>query len=347
MRYCPCMEPRRLLLLSVFLLTIGLFLTWAPAAWSDAQGKSRERLRVLEKAVPEDIADLKLLQEQVRTVLQKALPATVGVRSGSGSGSGVIVSKDGYVLTAAHVIGQPNRDITVILQDGRRLKAKSLGLNRGVDSGLIKITQEGEWPFVEMGKSAELTVGQWCIAAGHPGGFKQGRTPPVRLGRVLRVSRSTVTTDCTLVGGDSGGPLFDLQGRVIGIHSRISGPLTSNMHVAVDNYRDTWDRMVKGEAWGGWFARGPSPGDPFLGVQGDLDAKECKIIKVVSGSPADKAGLKVDDVITMFDGQAVRRFEDLLSLVQKKKPGDRVRLMVLRGEETVELRATIGKRGRE
>src|SRR5438876_11640505 len=98
-----------------------------------------------------------------------------------------------------------------------------------------------------MGKSDELTKGEWCLATGHPRGYKPGRTPPVRLGRDLTFGNTIIKTDCTLVGGDSGGPLFDMQGRVIGIHSRIGQTLAQNMHVPVDTYRETWDRLVKGD----------------------------------------------------------------------------------------------------
>src|SRR5262249_1778852 len=158
-----------------------------------------------------------------------------------------------------------------------------------------QITDEGEWPFVDLGKSEDLKPGQWCIACGHPGGYKKDRPPVVRLGRVLETSRSVIVTDCTLGGGDSGGPLFDLDGKVIGIHSRIGGPITANAHVPVDTYRSTWDRLVKSEVWRG----------AWLGVHGDYDTKDCVVADVVASSPADKAGLKAEDVILRFDGQAV------------------------------------------
>src|SRR5205807_1727365 len=97
--------------------------------------------------------------------------------------------------------------------------------------------------------SADLKKGQWVITVGHPGGFRPDRSPPVRLGRVIESTKSLVRTDCTIVGGDSGGPLFDMTGKVVGIHSRIGAPLSANIHVPVDTYRDTWDRLVKGEVW--------------------------------------------------------------------------------------------------
>jgi len=293
----------------------------------------------LDKIAPENIEDLKAIQKQVQVVLDKVLPCTVGVQIGAAQGSGVIVSKDGYVLTAGHVSGQPGRDVTIILQDGKKLKGKSLGSNRVIDSGMIKISEEKEWPFLEMGKSADLKRGQWVIAAGHPGGFRPGRTPPVRLGRVLDVNENLVRTDCTLVGGDSGGPLFDMEGKVIGIHSRINGPITSNIHVPVDTYRATWDRLIKSEVFGG-----RDPDAAYLGIAGDTDAKECKIKEVTDDSPADKAGMKANDVITKLDGQKVETFDDLTKVLAKKKAGDRVDVEVKRGDETLTLKVRLGKR---
>lgn len=294
----------------------------------------------LEKPAPENVEDLKAIQQHVKKILEKLIPCTVGVRIGGAQGSGVIVSKDGYVLTAGHVSGQPNRDVILVLQDGKTVKGKTLGLNRSIDSGLIKITEEREWPFIEMGKSAELKPGQWVVSCGHPGGYKAGRPPVVRLGRVLNNGKSSISSDCTLVGGDSGGPLFDMQGHVVGIHSRIGMTITANVHVPVDTYRDTWEQLVKGEELGV-----PNPNAPYLGVQGDPDAKNCTLSDVRTGSPAEKAGLKANDVITQFDGQKIEKFDDLGPIIRKKKPGDEVSVDVLRGDEKLTLKVTIGKRG--
>lgn len=289
---------------------------------------------VLSKAAPENVADLKAIQKQVRTVLDKVVPCTVGVSAGRSQGSGVIISADGYVLTAGHVSVEANREIRLILHDGRRVKAKTLGANRAIDSGLIKITEPGPWPHVEMGKSADLKRGNWCIVTGHPNGYVAGRTPVVRLGRVLESNEDFVRTDCTLVGGDSGGPLFDMQGRVIGINSRIGPFLTFNLHVPVDTYRDTWTLLAKGEVWQG----------PWLGFEADADSKMCKIDKVTKDSPAEKGGLKAEDVITRFDGRQIQSFAGLRAVLKSKKPGDEVDVIVQRGEESVSLKMVVGGR---
>jgi serine protease Do len=298
----------------------------------------------LTKEVPESVEDLRAIQKQVRTVLAKVLPCTVGVRIGGGSGSGVIVSADGYVLTAGHVSGQPDRPATIIFPDGRQVKGKTLGRNQGIDSGLVQITDKGPWPYAEMGKSGDVKSGDWCIATGQPGGYRAGRTPVVRLGRVLGRTDMLVRTDCALVGGDSGGPLFDLQGKVIGIHSRIGNDITANIHVPVDTYRETWDRLAKGEAWGrgiGGFNTGPQP---YLGVEGDPDAKICKLVRITPGSAAEKAGLKKNDVVTRFGDKSIGSFDDLRRQIAQRKPGEEVTLEVQRGEDTMTLRIRLGKR---
>lgn len=325
-------------------LALALALVGPGVARADAPKTADRPVSVLEKLEPENVDDLKAIQKQVRTVLDKVMPAVVGIRSGGASGSGVIVSKDGYVLTAGHVSAQPNRDVIVILPDGTNLKAKTLGGDHGIDSGLIKITEEKDWPFVEMGKSGDVKRGQWCIAAGHPGGFRKDRTPPVRLGRVLVCTDRIIQSDCTVVGGDSGGPLFDLEGKVIGIHSRIGGPITANIHVPVDAYRNGWDRMVKAEVWG---QRGPGGNQNavYLGVRIDGEAKGCKIAEVVDGSPANKAGMKINDTIAKLDGRNIESMDDLSRALRRKKPGDEVTVEVKRGEETVSLKVTLVKRG--
>lgn len=288
------------------------------------------------KPVPESIAELKEFQKQTRAVLDKVMPCTVSLQVGQASGSGVIVSKDGLILTAGHVSGEPNKDIVVIMPDGKRLKGKSLGLYRTIDSGMAKITEPGEYPFVEMGTSKDLKVGQWCVSTGHPGGFRPGRTPVVRVGRISMSNDSVITTDCTLVGGDSGGPLFDMSGKLIGIHSRIGFPITMNMHVPVETYKETWDQLVSAEKIG--------ESSPWLGVRADTDAKECRLGEITKDSPAEKGGLKVGDIVMKFAGKEVKSYQDMTRWLYVRKPGDEVAVVVKRGDEVMELKITLGKR---
>lgn len=291
---------------------------------------------------PRTVAELKAMETHQRDLTARVMPSVVGVQIGAAQGSGVIVSKEGYVLTAAHVAGRPDRNVTLVFSDGRKVRGRTLGMDRGFDAGLIRILDPPpagkDWPFVSLATDA-VKPGQWCAALGHPGGYEAGRTPVLRVGRVLSVLKTVVVTDCPLVGGDSGGPLFDMQGRVIGVHSRIGVALTANMHVPVAAYRDQWDRLVSGEAWG------HLPGqEPYIGVQGEPEAKDCRLSQVFPGTPAEKAGLKPGDVVTKFDGKDVGDFESLRNFVAASQPGRRVKLVVRRDGEERELELIIGRR---
>jgi serine protease Do len=297
----------------------------------------------------ETIEQLKEREAKVRAVVDKVMPSVVAITSADGkkpgSGSGVIVQKDGLILTAAHVTAATGEELIIIFPDGRRVKGKSLGANRGTDAGMAKITEEGEWPAVEMGSSDKMRYGDWCVAMGHPGGFSYERRPPVRLGRIWRRDLDgAIFSSNPLIGGDSGGPLFDLEGRVIGINSSIHGSTDMNRHVAIDTLREDWDRMLKEKAWGrqGYSA---NPDRPRMGITFDRDSQEgVRVIEDVDGdSPAGKAGVKNGDVLLRFDNVDVATFHHLQRLIGKKSPGDKVKMALRRGSETVECDIELGK----
>jgi serine protease Do len=292
-------------------------------------------------SAPKTVDDLKTIQARVEQVVQKVMPAVVGIVIRNSQGSGVVVSKDGYVLTAGHVAAEPNIDVTLIFPDGRHVKAKTLGVNHGIDAGMIKITEKGDWPFVEMGKASTLKVGQWCLAMGHPGGYRRDRTPPVRLGRILVNASNVIVTSCTLMGGDSGGPLFDLDGKVIGIHSRIGQSTTANMHVPVDTFTQTWDRLAKGEDWG---MRPAYTGGPMLGVETEETPAGCLVKTVIEGTAAQKAGIKPGDLIQKFDRQEVKGPQELADLILKHVPNDQITLELLRDGKSIGLSVKLGTR---
>jgi len=330
---------------------LALVLTVLPAVGA-ADGKAETKpvtpspaAPALHLQVPTSVDDLKNLEKQVKVVVDQVTPATVGLVVGGSSGSGVIISEDGYVLTAGHVSGKPGQEVIVIFPDGKQVKAKALGMSKSIDSGLVKITEEGKYPYCEMGRSGELKKGQWVVAIGHPGGFKKGRTPVVRLGRVQELTEMLVRTDCTLVGGDSGGPLFDLDGKVIGIHSRIGGTIATNIHVPVDTYRDNWDRLAKSEVMGSRLGvpERPVVEPPHLGI---TFGKETVVDKIDPDSPAAKAGFKEKDIVTKFDGVKVDTLDQIKTQLGKRKPGDEVTLEIRRGDnETLTLKVVLGKKG--
>ncbi|WP_417730134.1 S1C family serine protease [Rosistilla oblonga] len=198
----------------------------------------------IEKPFLTQIDDFRELQSILQPLARKAIAATVGVRLGDSYASGVIVSSDGYVLTAAHVSGSPGRAVKLTLSDGRTVSGRTLGQNTDVDGALIKIDGSGPWPFLPMADPSVVTrPGDWCLATGHPGGYDHNRPAPLRLGRVISVNGYRLRSDCPIEPGDSGGPLVDLRGYVIGVHSRIYDDATGNLHVPIITYQRTWDRL--------------------------------------------------------------------------------------------------------
>jgi serine protease Do len=334
---------------SVCLALLALTMCANPAR---ADGNAREDLpQVFEKFLPEGVQDLRTIQAQVKKVVDRVLPCTVALQIGKSQGSGVIINKEGYILTAGHVSGQPGRTAQIVLHDGRKLKGITLGADTAIDSGLVKITQEGaEFPHVDMGHSADLKKGQWVIALGHPGGYQVGRPPVVRVGRILEATAKHLRSDCALVGGDSGGPLFDMTGEVIGIHSRIGGSITFNIHVPVDTYTETWDRLAASEVWGSPFnflGLGKLAQGAYLGIRPDPDSQLVKILSVTPNSPAARAGLQADDVILRFDDYDINSVGDLDNLMRARQPGNEITLQLRRGSEQVTVTVTLGKRPAE
>jgi serine protease Do len=285
---------------------------------------------------PESIEDLKVLERQVQAVAKKATPCVVGVSGGSG----VVVSKDGLILTVAHVGERANRRVTVTFPDGRRVRGRTLGNDHGVDAGMVQLDDKGPWPYAEVGTSDDLEPGQWCVTLGYPVSFDRGKPPVVRLGRILRNRSGMIFADCKIMGGDSGGPLFDLEGRVIGIGSRCDDDILLNIHVPIDSFRENWDRLVQGEDFDSL-----SPKVAFLGVAPGEDAKDDRIEMIVPGSAAEKAGIQRGDLIVKFGDKPIDRYDELPPLVHERKPGDKVAVVVRRGEETVTLTVTLGSDG--
>ena len=296
-----------------------------------------------------NLEELTRLEAKVEAVSRKVLPATVALlseRTGS-SGSGVIASEDGLILTAAHVV-QGADQLLVVFPDGKQVQGKVLGANYSKDIAMVKIATAGKWPFVGMGASKSLQAGDWVIALGHSAGFDAGRTPPVRFGCVVSKGPGNfLTTDCTLIGGDSGGPLFDLDGKIIGIHSSIGQSLTNNNHAGIDGFRDDWDRIRAGETWGA-LSMNPfaNPEMPVLGIGMAMmrGVKGVVVESVVPGSPAAAAGVRVGDVVGSIDGSAVRNGGEMLQILAKRQAGDQVKLGVLRDKESLEVKVTLKRR---
>ena len=297
------------------------------------------------------LADLRKLSKKLVALSGPSVAATVSLVStgGGGAGSGVIVSEDGLVLTAAHVVASLSDDVIVIFPDGKRVKAEKLGGDYDRDAAMVRITEEGSYPFVKVGESKGLLRNEWCVAFGHPGGFDSMRSPPVRLGRVLG-SGQFVTTDCAVVGGDSGGPLFDMQGEVIGIHSNIGSTLSENRHVPIGVFTGSWDDMVAGKRTGARFAGGEEqidPNRPVLGINlaGSAENGGVTLEGVMENSPAEKAGLQAGDIVAEINGEAVDSPEQLIRVVGEYDSGETLKIAYRRGDENKEVEVKLARLG--
>ncbi len=195
------------------------------------------------------------LDKTVRKLAPDLVDATIAIMLNGGSGSGVIVSPEGLVITAAHVTSEPGKQMKVLLNDGRELPATSLGVDHGTDGALLKINAPGPFPYRPYVRTKTYEIGDWAIAVGHPGGPVIGRPAPVRLGRLTEAGTKSgfsdaITTTAMVISGDSGGPLFNLQGEVIGINSNISGSWRVNKHVPLPCIIEKWDALLNNESFG-------------------------------------------------------------------------------------------------
>ena len=293
------------------------------------------------KLVPESIDDLREIEDRVQALIEKVTECTVALQVGPAQGSGVIVSADGYVLTAAHVSGKPGQPISIRLPDGTHARGRSLGRNRTLDASLIKIEDPARtWPHLKMANLSDLEPGAWCVVTGHPGGFRVDRAPVIRLGRVIYADNRVIRTDCELVGGDSGGPLIDLKGQVIGINSRIGEDTSFNLHVPVSVYERAWDKLVASETFS-------IHSGAYLGVQGEDVEQGVRLTKIYPDEPAARAGMQTGDILRTFEGVPVGSMDDLIELVGEEEPGSRVTVTLVRNGRVIEIEARLGLREKE
>jgi serine protease Do len=344
------MRPSGLAIILAMLATFGNVASLSPRALAQSREArkphsppladlGRETLpAALYKRLPESVDDLRDIEDHVQGLIEKITACTVALQVGPAQGSGVLVSADGYILTAAHVSGPPEGPIAVTFPDGTETIGRTLGRNRTLDASLVKIeASDRPLPFVPLGKLEDIQHGDWCLVTGHPGGYQLGRPPVVRFGRVVTITDRLIQTDCELVGGDSGGPVFDMQGRVIGINSRIGEDTSFNLHVPIDVYANHWDRLVAGESF-------DVHSGAFLGVEGESVQGGLRLTTVWTEEPAEQAGLRAGDILLTFQGKPVDSILQLKELVGQERPGGRVRLTLRRDSQIMRVTVRLGYR---
>lgn len=284
------------------------------------------------------VQKLRTIQTAIQSVAEKNTDACVGIDDGAGVGSGVIVSRDGLILTAAHVMSTEQATYEIFFSDGTTARARRLGRNLDVDAGMLQLEGDRQWPHVELGSSDALKKGDWVVSLGHSGGFELGRKPPVRSGRFLSRREHQIITDAVLIGGDSGGPLFDLEGRLIAIHSSIGDSVSINRHAKIEQFRLDWDRLRRGETWGRLsdLTVEPPVGKAKMGVKLDLTSPRAKIKLIKPRSAAAKIGLAANDIVIGLDGEMITDAQHLIRAVKSHVPGDTCFLTVLRNEQPLQ-----------
>jgi serine protease Do len=264
-------------------------------------------------------------------------------------GSGFIISADGYILTNAHVVDGAD-EITVRLTDKREFKAKVIGADKRTDVALIKIEAAG-LPMVKLGDPNKLRVGEWVLAIGSPFGFDNTVTAGIVSGKGRSLPQENlvpfIQTDAAVNPGNSGGPLFNLRGEVVGINSQIysrtGGYMGLSFAIPIDIALEVQSQLRST----GRVSRGR------IGVVIQEVTKELAesfglakpqgalVNSVEKGGPADKAGVEVSDIIVKFDGKAVNSSGDLPRIVGATRPGSKVSVQVWRKGAPKDLTVTV------
>jgi len=266
-------------------------------------------------------------------------------------GSGFIISADGYILTNAHVVDNAD-EITVKLTDKREFRAKVIGADRKTDVALIKIEASG-LPKVTQGDPNKLRVGEWVVAIGSPFGFENSVTAGIVSAKGRSLPQESfvpfIQTDVAVNPGNSGGPLFNMKGEVVGINSQIysrtGGFMGLSFAIPIDVAMDISNQLKAS----GKVSRGK------IGVVIQEVTKELAesfglakpvgalVASVQKGSPAEKAGIEVSDVILKFDGKSVVSSIDLPRIVGATKPGSKVPLQVWRKGSLKDMTVTVAE----
>ena len=274
-----------------------------------------------------------------------------GQREVKGAGSGFIISADGYVVTNNHVVEHAD-EIEIVMQDGERYQAEVKGLDPKTDLALLKVKADEPLPFVELGNSDTARVGEWVVAVGNPFGLGGTVTAGIVSARGRDINSGPfddfIQIDAPINRGNSGGPLFNNQGQVIGVNSMIYSPTGGNVGIGFAIPSNLVSEIVAELETNGKVARG------WLGVQiqpvtediaESLDLEETHgalVAGVAPDSPAAVAGIKPGDVIVSLDGDKLEEFKDLPKLVADTAAGTESTLQVMRQGETLDLEVEIG-----
>jgi len=283
----------------------------------------------------------------VKGILAKVEPSVVDIVSQSrretGEGTGIIISPDGYILTNAHVVNGASTVTVSTSTSTKALPARVIGADEGHDVALIKLDSGGgSLPAADLGRSADVKVGDDVVAIGNALGLRGDPTVTrgivSALGRTVENLTGMIQTDAAINPGNSGGPLVNSAGQVIGINTAVAADGAQNIGFAIpiDAAKALADRLKTGQ--------GAAP-TAFLGVsttETSDGSGGAEVVSLVTGGPAQKAGLAVGDLIVTFDGKPVATADALSGLVQGRQPGDTVQVVVERNGSSRTVSVTLG-----
>ena len=266
----------------------------------------------------------------------------------AGAGSAVALTPDGFLLTSAHVVSGPGRTGRAAFVDGRELSFSVVGIDRLSDLAVLRVDGDQLVPAT-LGEAERLRVGQLVVAIGNPNGFAGsvtagvvsalGRSLPARAGRTVRYIDNVIQTDAALNPGNSGGALVDSSAAVVGINTAVAGvglglavPINAATRQIIGALMR--DGRVR-RAYVG-IAGGPRPLPPHARVRLERQSG-VEVVEVASGSPAERAGLRAEDLIVELDGQPIERVDDVQRLMNYDAIGRRLQARVLRGDRFLDL----------
>jgi serine protease Do len=305
--------------------------------------------------VVKKLSQEELLQQQVPEILKRffgnqiIIPQQRAPQEKTAYGSAFFISKDGYLLTNHHVVEDASK-VTIMLNDRREIDAKVVGSDERTDVALLNV-EGNNFPSLSVGNVDQLKVGQPVLAIGSPFGFDYSASAGIVSAKSRNMMGETsvpfIQTDVALNPGNSGGPLFNQQGQVVGVNSRIfsgtGGYMGLSFSIPIDVAMDVADQLKKnGKVTRSYLGVMLQDIDRNLAEAYKLDKPEGSLItQVAPNSPAEKAGFRSGDVILKYNGSPISRTSELLNYLNRTQPNQSVKLEVLRDDKPKVITATL------
>jgi S1-C subfamily serine protease len=299
--------------------------------------RTQDDFQLATHAPPPEETNRQARRELAKPIREKALPAVVMLEFPDGrEATGTIISATGEIVTAGHCVVGPQQDVTVRLADNRRVKAKTLGVCRDLDLGLVKISDPPPFPFVDVHATDQFPAKPIYLGVAHPARGAEESQPAAHLLGIRRALGGEVWTDFDLQDVTTGGPLLGADGRLMAVHSRKS-QFGGFYYSQFRDWPAVLARLQKSEVWGDWR---PGTG-PMLGVEITNTAAGCRIIAVFDDSPAARGGLRRNDVITQVAGQNVIRLDHIYAILATTNPGQAITIAFRRGSNNGQAKLTL------